>query len=1039
MSWLRLAAVVWLSAAGPTGGVLGGQPPLTAETRQIYTLDGEKAMRLPTDVAVASDGMVYVADGVQDRVLIFSSNGLLRDEISDIGSRPLSRPIGLAIDAADNIWIADTGHARIVGRKADGSLLREVSISAAPDTQPPDITDVLIEPDSGIVWLVDNDHHRLGRLAAGGEHPTWLGKFGDSLGEFRYPYLIARSPAGDVFVSDALNGRVEVFGRDGQPIGSIGTYGVEPGTLYRPKGVAVDHAGRVWVADGPLGVVQVFDQRGALIDILRNRDGSVLRFETPAGMAFDRQGDLYVVEVLANRVRRLAITIDAQALAAAAPMRRVATPTPQPRTCTACHMDWMEPFASGQGTELHAVPESTSQQPYSSTERSCVSCHDGTVIDSRRKVWVMQSHRSGIVPPADMSVSERLPLVRGRIVCRTCHTAHTRGGAGESISTAVFLRVKSRPSELCMGCHEPLGLGPQAGMHPLKKMDEPIPQELVDAGAQPGEDPSAMTCMFCHEAHGSSDKLLLVVKADRNELCIACHDQMRPGRFREPDQELPHPLRPTLNSDQLAAAESAHRPIGPGDTLICSTCHAMHHAANKRYLLAFDLKGSEMCLKCHSEKVSLLDSPHDLRLNYPEERNSLGMSPAQTGPCSSCHLFHDYAREPEPGPLDAAGECLACHRVGGLAVKKIVGPHNHPEANCTECHDPHLGQQRGYMRERTQHLCTRCHTDKVIAGASPHNPANAIDAWPGVSRWTDVPCLACHRPHGDAKSGLFRAGLAKGFARDDAACIACHSDAAWNSAHQRSAMHPRDPGDAALPDDLPLVSTAVGAEPSQIGCKTCHNPHQSSGEHLLRTAAGASDESLCLRCHTNQQPITHTGHTPELLARAGLETNACQPCHNVHANPELLADKLWPKKLIAPPPPPSKLPAVVGGHCLGCHKPDGPAPAPAVATHPDVAMFSPPGVAGSPINLFDTRGQLDPTGHLTCRTCHMPHGRPGAVADAKAVGAPPTLAAKVAGTMLRPFVAPNLCTTCHGADGLRRFLYFHDPQRRSGPLQAVAD
>jgi hypothetical protein len=36
---------------------------------------------------------------------------------------------------------------------------------------------------------------------------------------------------------------------------------------------------------------------------------------------------------------------------------------------------------------------------------------------------------------------------------------------------------------------------------------------------------------------------------------------------------------------------------------------------------------------------------------------------------------------------------------------------------------------------------------------------------------------------------------------------------------------------------------------------------------------------------------------------------------------------------------------------------------------------------------------------------------------------------------LRSFAAENVCTTCHGFDALRRFMYFHDPQRRGGPIE----
>ncbi len=40
---------------------------------------------------------------------------------------------------------------------------------------------------------------------------------------------------------------------------------------------------------------------------------------------------------------------------------------------------------------------------------------------------------------------------------------------------------------------------------------------------------------------------------------------------------------------------------------------------------------------------------------------------------------------------------------------------------------------------------------------------------------------------------------------------------------------------------------------------------------------------------------------------------------------------------------------------------------------------------------------------------------------------------RAAKPMLRPYAAPNLCSGCHGFDGLRRYLYFHDPRRRAAP------
>ena len=62
---------------------------------------------------------------------------------------------------------------------------------------------------------------------------------------------------------------------------------------------------------------------------------------------------------------------------------------------------------------------------------------------------------------------------------------------------------------------------------------------------------------------------------------------------------------------------------------------------------------------------------------------------------------------------------------------------------------------------------------------------------------------------------------------------------------------------------------------------------------------------------------------------------------------------------------------------------------------------------------------------IPCNVCHYPHGpMPGAVPDMPAKDRGPY---KV---MLRPGIAQNLCSTCHGPDAGRVLLYYHHAQQR---------
>ncbi len=70
---------------------------------------------------------------------------------------------------------------------------------------------------------------------------------------------------GNLFVSDTLNNRVQVFDADGKFIRAFGKAGDGPGYFARPKGIAVDSDGHVWVADAVQDRVQVFTPEGQLL------------------------------------------------------------------------------------------------------------------------------------------------------------------------------------------------------------------------------------------------------------------------------------------------------------------------------------------------------------------------------------------------------------------------------------------------------------------------------------------------------------------------------------------------------------------------------------------------------------------------------------------------------------------------------------------------------------------------------------------------------------------------------------------------------
>lgn len=1008
--------------------------PYVATPLAEFTHRGDPPLHMPTGVAVAGDGAVFVVDGVNHRLLQFDAEAKLVAILSQIGEETLQAPFSARFDSTGRLWVTDTGHGRVLVRAADGRLGRVLTLGRGQASRPPDLTDAVPLADGKRVVLLDNDNHRLVVMDLEDGAQTVVGEEGEALRQFQYPLKLAVGSNDDLFIVDVINARVQVLTSTGRPVGSVGSFGADLGQMYRPTAVAVDREQNLWVADAVLGVIQVFTPIGAFRDVLRDERGEPAKFEMPMDLAFDAQGRLYVAELLADRVRSFEVAFDPQAPRPAGVARsRVPVGGPQGRTCTVCHLEWLAPFNDGRATALRDPPETTAEQLPVSRASTCLSCHNGTVVDSRRRIWQDHGHGTDIVPPADMTVPAMLPLVEGRVVCRTCHTAHAGGRPVGDIKTAVFLRVSGHAGEMCVLCHTDKTRGPAMGTHPTGGMPWPVPKEILDAGGRIGPNPRELTCRVCHTPHGAAHDHLLVMGTETNQLCLTCHEQMRPGMFRDDAAE--HPLNPPVNADQAAAVRELGTKLSPDNRLICLSCHQLHHGKGQRFMLAEELAESRFCLRCHEDHRVVLNSPHDLRSSFPEEKNRLGMTPETGGPCSTCHMFHRYARAPEPSDVDpGGGKCITCHQPGRVASTKVLPPHNHPGASCSACHNPHRLGVGKFLPDIPAETCRGCHKEQARLAGGMHDIHRQSAAWPQESTSAKDLCLACHRPHGTDETGLYRAGLAAGVAAPDGGCLRCHGSAAPGTGAAVALAHTQDASKLKTKPDLPMT---VAESAPRVACRSCHDPHGGGPPRGLvrRTASG---QESCTVCHTDAAHIHAIGHGPESLRAAGFTTEACRPCHVAHAAPSAIEPRyLWPVALLSPVAQPTAGAAVADRRCFGCHMPGGKAPPPAIATHPKAEFFNPTAEdAPGFLPLFNDEGQVDPRGHISCRTCHLSHGRATPAPVPETVQTISTRELRARQWHLRTFGAGSVCATCHGADALRRFMYFHDPARRGGPLES---
>jgi DNA-binding beta-propeller fold protein YncE len=198
----------------------------------------------PRGVAVGTNGALLVADTGNNRVEEFSEKGEYASQFGSkgTGNGQFSGPKGIAVDLKGNIWVADSGNNRVQEFNSKREYVRQFSTGTGP---------VGVAVDSkGNVW--SDDEGETGVIEEHNEKGELVQKFatrGEGYGQLKEPKRLAVDTAGDLWVADAGNSRVEVFNEKGEVLRIFGASGTGSEQMEHPAGVAVDHSGNVWIAD----------------------------------------------------------------------------------------------------------------------------------------------------------------------------------------------------------------------------------------------------------------------------------------------------------------------------------------------------------------------------------------------------------------------------------------------------------------------------------------------------------------------------------------------------------------------------------------------------------------------------------------------------------------------------------------------------------------------------------------------------------------------------------------------------------------------
>jgi sugar lactone lactonase YvrE len=236
--------------------------------------------RSPGAVAVDQSGRLYVADTYNDTVRLVTPAGTNWMVTTLAGTAGLagaangtntaatfSLPSGIAVDASNNLFVADTGNSEI----------REI---------------VPVGTNWVVSTLVNNE--LVGGIAIDGSSN-----------------LVAAASAADIILKVTYAGQVTTVA------GTSGVYGSADGTngaasFNYPQGVAVGTNGFIYVADSLNNTIRKITPSGVVSTLAGlaggpgSADGSnsLARFAAPQGVAVDGQGGVYLADSANNTIRK---------------------------------------------------------------------------------------------------------------------------------------------------------------------------------------------------------------------------------------------------------------------------------------------------------------------------------------------------------------------------------------------------------------------------------------------------------------------------------------------------------------------------------------------------------------------------------------------------------------------------------------------------------------------------------------------------------------------------------------------------------------
>lgn len=261
---------------------------------------GNGQFQVPNGVAADAAGNVYVVDGNGNRVEKFDSNGTFL--LAFGGSGTFNGPGHLGLDPQGNPLVVDEGNYRVVKYSPDGTRLTQYGAFGQNPGQFKSNPKGAAADSAGNIYALDSGAGgKVNVYAPDGTFVRSFGSAGAGAGQWQTPRGIAVDVAGDVYVGDTGNHRIDVFHPDGTFVRTFGDQ-AGPGLLSFPNALAFDSRGDVWIGDQNFGVFE-YGPAGNFIYHTVNTGSDADRFALN-GIAVGPGDDVFVTDRGKSRVLR---------------------------------------------------------------------------------------------------------------------------------------------------------------------------------------------------------------------------------------------------------------------------------------------------------------------------------------------------------------------------------------------------------------------------------------------------------------------------------------------------------------------------------------------------------------------------------------------------------------------------------------------------------------------------------------------------------------------------------------------------------------